>query len=95
MGYLAAGPRIGLTAGVYDGHFTVTQTGGSGVQPLVEVPGSSSLGSNIVLASKGLLWRRISRTVSQRASHFQFRPPAARPIETRAYVTGRATVEVG
>ena len=28
MGYLAAGPRIGLTPGVYDGHFTVAQTGG-------------------------------------------------------------------
>ena len=54
MGYLAAGPRIGLTPGVYDGHFMVTQTGGSGRQPLVEVCRSSRSGPTSCSRRRGL-----------------------------------------
>ncbi len=93
MGYLAAGPRVGLTPGVYDGHFTVTQTGGSGRQPLVEVQ-IFALGPNIVLASKGLSAEDLADGKPTKVD-FQFSTPGGQAIETRAYVTGRATVDVG
>ena len=92
MGYLAAGPRVGLTPGVYTGHFTVTQTGGKGRQPLVEVQ-IFALGPNTVLAAKGLSAEDLPPGKPMEFD-MQFSTPGKLAIETRAYVTGRATVDV-
>ena len=91
-GFLAAGPRVGLAAGVYKARFTVSQTGSRGTRALAELQ-VWNLANPVNLAAKGLSAVELPPG-RPKSFELQFTTPGGLPIETRVYVTGRATVEL-
>jgi hypothetical protein len=91
-GFLAAGPRVPLAAGVYMAHFLIAQRGGRGHAPLAELQ-VWSITSSTPLASTKI---SAAELPAGRPKQFdlQFTTPGALPIETRVYATGRATIEL-
>jgi hypothetical protein len=91
-GFLAAGPRVPLAPGVYTAHFLIGQTGGRDHVPLAELQ-VWSIANATPLAAKRI---SAAELPPGRPKQFdlQFTTPGGLPIETRVYVTGRATVEL-
>jgi hypothetical protein len=92
-GFLIAGPGIQLAPGVYTAHFVVNQTGARGAAPFVDLQ-VWSLSNTATLASVTLTARDLPPG-RPKAIALRFTTPGALPIETRVFVTGQATVEVG
>jgi hypothetical protein len=92
-GYLLAGPRIPLRAGAYVMQFSVSQTGAHGDEEVAELQ-AFSLATNAKLGSLVLTARDLPPGKTKTFA-FPFGAPGGEPIESRIYVTGKATVEAG
>jgi hypothetical protein len=92
-GYLLAGPRIPLRAGAYIAHFLITQRGGHGDERVAELQ-AWSLATTATLGSVWLTARDLPPGKPTEID-FPFGTPGGEPIESRVYVTGKATIEAG
>jgi len=73
--------------------FSISQTGGRGKQEVAELQ-AFSLTSNAVIGSRVLTAEDLPPG-KPKAFQFPFAAPGGEPIESRVYVTGKATVEAG
>jgi hypothetical protein len=92
QGYLTAGPRVPLAAGTYEATFGVTQRGGKGRQPVVDLQLWALPG--VMLAERPLSPGDL-RSGKPAVIKIPFASPGGLLVEARALVYGRARVELG